>query len=150
MIYPGGSLFPGSAIFPGMTLTDEETTLTTVYPGNSVFPGSTLFPGTSELAADPNDPVDPDEPVTGTLFLTPTRPVYVRLVPGTRLVGQYEQALSVWRTNGVWHQGHMPTDAQISGAERFYSGGHIHSLTSTQRSELIAGGYSAYIIEETS
>lgn len=106
-----------------------------LYPGAGTFPSGSLFPG--------------EQPATSVTFRTPTQDVYFHLVPGTRLVGVHSYGLSVWRIGGVWSQGLTPDAATVAAADRFYGGGRIHSLTADERADLIAGGYGAYISEET-
>lgn len=98
-------------------------------PRASLFPGATTFPGINRSS-----------------FLPPTQDVPFRIERG--LFGMTTRGLTVWRTDGVWRQGFIPTAEQVAAADRFYGGGRIHELTPDERDELVAAGFGAYITEE--
>jgi hypothetical protein len=100
------------------------------FPGSTTFPGADVFPGAA---------------VPPSFFRPPTQDVPFRIEAG--LFGAVAYGLSVWRTGGVWHQGFMPTAEQVAASDRFYGGGRIHSLTASERRDLIDAGYGAYITE---
>lgn len=64
-----------------------------------------------------------------------------------RLIFKLNHGLTVFRIAGVWHQQETPSDVQHRAADRWYPGGHVHPVTSSERTDLIAAGYGAYITE---
>jgi hypothetical protein len=76
----------------------------------------------------------------GWTFATPTVPVWVRLA-GRGLIASYDQALSVWRTGGVWHSKLSPSAADLDGADRYYQGGYQHLIDEITAAELLAAGF---------
>ena len=124
--FPSSTLFPGPDVFAGVT-----SEIPNGYPSPGLFPGPTLFPAGTDTWT----------------FTTPTQEVYVRLAPGTNLIGSYTCGLSVWRSAGTWGQGLAPSAELVASADRFYGGGRIHTLNVHERDDLIAGGYGAYIKE---
>jgi hypothetical protein len=101
------------------------------YPGGLLFPAEDLYPG----------------PVFRYVFRPPTQERAFHLA-GRGLFGTSSWGLSVWRIDGVWHQGFMPTADVVAAADRFYSGGGIHPLNASEASDLIAAGYGPYITNE--
>jgi hypothetical protein len=53
--------------------------------------------------------------------------------------------ISVLRIGGQWLQQENPSAEQITAADRYYPGGHVHTITDAEKSDLIAAGYGAYI-----
>lgn len=102
------------------------------FPSALTFPGAATFPGIGG---------------PGRIFRPPTRDLPFRLA-GRGLIGSYTQGLSVWRANGAWHTGLSPSAEQRAAADRFYLGGIAHPIADDEYSELVAGGFAAYI-EET-
>lgn len=105
-----------------MTDLDED-----VFPGPDVYPGPDLFPG-----------------AYGYVFSPPTTDIAIRIA-GRGLVGLLPYGLSVWRSGGIWQQQLSPSPDQVASADRLYRGGRIYEITTTERTELIAAGYAAYI-----
>jgi hypothetical protein len=69
--------------------------------------------------------------------------------PGTGMWGFTYQALSVYRVAGEWFVGAVPDPSVIDGLEVLYRGGFDHTLTRDEADELIAAGFSDYIIEDS-
>ena len=108
------------------------------FPGATTFPGATVYPGADLF---------PGPAVPSSYFHPPVQDVPFRIEGG--LYGLVPHGLSVWRIDGTWQQGFMPTAEQVAASDRFYGGGRIHLLTASERRDLIAAGYADYITEAT-
>jgi hypothetical protein len=100
------------------------------FPSATTFPDGDLFPGAAVLPS---------------YFRPPTQDIPFRIEGG--LYGLVTHGLSVWRIDGVWHQGFMPTAEQVAASDRFYGGGRIHRLAASERRDLINAGYGDNITE---
>lgn len=80
------------------------------------------------------------------VLFPPTREVPFRIEGG--LMGLTSYGQSLWRIDGAWHLGFIPSAEQVAAADRFYGGGRVYALTSTERDDLVAAGYGAYITQE--
>lgn len=49
--------------------------------------------------------------------------------------------LTVFRLAGVWRATLAPTAGQLSGADRVYAGGHVHTVDQAAADELVAAGF---------
>jgi len=95
------------------------------YPGADIFPSSTQYPGPQAT------------------FFPPIQSLPYFLEG--RLRAWEQRGLSVWRLDGVWHEGSSPSAAIRASADRFYLGGIAHPLTTAEQADLIAAGYGSYI-----
>lgn len=98
------------------------------WPGD--LPGAETFPG---------DALPTDDRVFNPPYIE--RP---QQECGLRFKTRY--GVSVYRVAGVWAQSETPDYATIVAvADRFYAGGHIHTVTAAQVTELVDAGYGSYI-----
>lgn len=87
------------------------------------------------------------------LFVTPTRSgAHYRDNPLMDRLGTVQQGITIWRdATGTWHEMFdgkltVPNDLFANRIE-FYQGGREYRLTDVQKTDLIAAGYGAYIVE---
>lgn len=84
-------------------------------------------------------------------FTPPVEQAYYRMVPfplSSHFYASIDLGVAVWRIAGVWHSGTNPLNSDIEAADRYYPGGYVHELTEAQQTELVAGGFGAYITTE--
>lgn len=97
------------------------------YPGPDTFPGLLTLPGAVFAFVFEPPTTERASRLEGSLFCTTS------------------WGKSVWRIDGVWFDGFLPTADVRDAADRFYAGGSIHTLSPAEVSELTAAGYGAYI-----
>lgn len=88
----------------------------------------------------------------GYLYLGPTQTFFFRVGEGRSngLVGSYPMGLNTRRDSlGQWHTEPYTTADDRADADRLYAGGHSNPINASQRAELIAAGFGAYIQEAT-
>lgn len=110
--------------------------------------GSASFSGVGTLTAVGAVGIGTPPVSTSWRFLTPVEEIPILLEPRTHLYGSLRYGKAVWRVDGQWDQGLEPSAQIVAAADRFYAGGRIHTVTETQRDELIAGGFGLYITSE--
>lgn len=104
-----------------------------VVPGINTFPGTSLFPS-------------PDLwPSSGTwLFTPPSVQRYVPVLPPVMALMNF--GLAVLRINGQWVETEYPSEQQVTAADRYYEGGHIHMVGPDEAAELAAAGYTVEVV----